>query len=152
MFIVLAAAACGVGEPASGELRTDREGLAARVDLPPDAVDVRWLTLPARVGRSGTGRGDARVFAWIPTNADTSAWLTATLGDPLGPRAHWVYDEVGHALFTDAERAGMQHNDARNTWKLGCVRYPAAAIGRGEYRGEIVLDCEGHVYVAATAR
>ena len=143
--------ACHLGEPAAGELRTDLDGLAARVVLPEDVREVRWMTQAARVGKTGTGRADARVFAWITTPSDETEWLTTTLGSPLGPRVHWVHDEVADVLFTEAERAAMQRNKPRETWKLGCVRYPAVSLGRGEYRGDVALDCSGHLYVALTA-
>ncbi len=145
-------AACGARPTTSGELRTDVEGFGARAELPPNVLEVRWVAMAAQVGRSNTGRGDARVFGWVAVPDSASEWLTSTLGPPHGPRAHWVQDQVAQVLFTDELRAGLQHNDSRKTWKLGCVRYPAAAAGRGEYRGDIVLDCTEHLYFALTAR
>lgn len=145
-------AACGAGPTTSGDLRTDAEGFRARAQLPPNVLDVRWVALAARVGRSNTGRGDARVFGWVAVSEPASEWLTTTLGAPHGPRTHWVQDQVAQVLFSDALRAGLLHHDSRKSWKLGCVRYPAAAVGRGEYRGDIVLDCTEHLYFALTAR
>jgi len=143
--------ACGWGEPAAGQLRTDVAGLGERLLLPPNAAAVRWLMQVAAVGRSGSGRADARVFAWVDTPGGAEAWLTATLGEPLGPRAHWVAAAVAEVLFTPGELSTLQHNGPRNTWKLACVRYPAAGAGLAEYRADVVLDCGDHVYVTLTA-
>lgn len=142
---------CAASAPKDGVLQTDVAGLAARTQLPEGTEEVRWMIQAAHMGREGTGRADGRIFAWVTTPGDVTEWLTATLGEALGPRASWIHDDIADVLFTDVERGQLQRNAARKTWKLGCVRYPAARLGRGEYRGELVLDCAGHLYLALSA-
>ena len=143
--------ACHGGAVTSGVLQADVEGLAQRTWLPTGVAEVRWIVQPTRAGHGATGRADGRVFAWVTSPRDVSSELTAALGEPLGPRATWIHDDVAAVLFTDAERGALQRNEPRKSWKLGCVRYPATGLGRGEYHGDLALDCEGHLYLALTA-
>jgi hypothetical protein len=143
--------ACGWAEPGAGELREDVAGLAERVQLPPSATGVRWLTLPGDGERRREGRADARIFAWVATPGGAAEWLTETLGAPLGPRAHWVADNIASTLLSPGELSQLQHHDARGSWKLACTRYTAAGLGRGDYAAGVVLDCGDHLYLTLLA-
>lgn len=159
MIALLWILGCRCGEPGAGELRDDVDGLGTRTSLPPGVTEVRWITQPARGARrsgpadpSTSGRADARVFAWVATVEPAGPWLTTMLGEPLGPRAHHLPGDVARALFTPEELAPMRHDETKDTYRFACVRYPPAALGLGDYRGDAVLDCDSHVYLALTAR
>lgn len=142
---------CSCGGPVAGELQTDVEALGVRTVLPPGATEARWTLQAARAGRGGVGRADARVFAWVRTEAPAEEWLRSVAGEPLGARAHNVPGNIARTLFSDEERAALRHDETKDTFRLACVRYPAAALGLGEYRGDVVLDCETHLYLALSA-
>ncbi|MSQ02500.1 MAG: hypothetical protein EXR71_11525 [Myxococcales bacterium] len=146
----LALAACR--GPTAGELRTDLEGLAARTQLPAAVTNARWMTESGQVGRSASGRADARVYAWVRTDGSAEGWLTATLGPPIGERLHRVKDRVAEVLFTPELKRVLARDERKKSWKLACLKYPAHAIGKGEYRGDTVLGCDDHLYLALGAR
>ncbi len=141
-----------MGEPPAGTLREDLPGLAERTRLPPNAEAARWLTQAGDADRVGGGRGDARVVAWVSVPGGAAPWLEETLGAPLGPRAHWVADDIADVLFTPAELAVLQHNSARASWKLACIRYGGVGLGLRDYGAGVVLDCGDHLFVALAAR
>jgi hypothetical protein len=139
-------------EPAAGELRTDLAQLSERMVLPPDVRGARWTIEAAHVGRSGAGRADAFVYAWLEVPANSDEWLTDTLGAPLGTRVHWVPDRLALHLFSDEERALLQHDDGKGNYKLACERWMGGGLGRGEYKGQVVMLCGDRLFVGLAAK
>ncbi len=152
MTLVAWIALCACRGPVAGDLRTDLEGLAARTQLPDSVVAVRWMTEAGQLGRTASGRADAKVYAWVTMAGPADAWLTTELGTPLGERQHRVKDPVAAVLFTPELRQSLPRDERKRSWKLACVKYPPYAIGKGEYRGDVVLGCDDHLYLALGAR
>ncbi len=143
---------CSVGEPPAGTLREDLEGLGDRTRLPPNVASARWLTQAGESDRVGGGRGDARLVAWVAVPGGATEWLGSTVGQPIGPRAHWVSEDVARTLLTTAELSVLQYNPTRKSWKLACVRYPGLGLGLRDYSAGVVLECGDHLYLALSAR
>ena len=110
------------------------------------------MTEVGQVGRSASGRADARVYAWVTTKGPADEWLTTTLGPAVGERLHRVKDTVAAVLFTPELRKALVRDERKKSWKLACAKYPAHGIGKGEYRGDVVLACDDHLYLALGAR
>lgn len=151
MGLVVAFVLAGCSEPPAGSLRTDREGLYDRMASPTTATDVRWMTRAA-TSHGGTGRADAQVYAWLTVSPTARTDLTSLLGPTMGRTLTWLPDEVAGVLLPAADQATLLHNPERKLWRLEGERFPPENVGKGDYRGQVVLLTGDRLYVSLGAR
>jgi hypothetical protein len=147
------ALAGGCSEPAAGELRTDRDGLAERMHIPTGTSDIRWMArgVPARRGAAAS-RADARVFAWLAVSPAAHDDLVQTLGDPLPSGVAWMPADVATTLVSDGQLRTLAFNERKKSYRLEGERFRPMEMGMRDYHGTTVVLTADHVYVALAAR
>lgn len=146
---MLLAFALACSDPPAGSLRTDREGLAERMEFPTAASELWWV---ARAAGRGSGRADAQINAWMVVGASARTDLTTKLGPSLGRTVSFLPAEVVEVIVPEPHRGLLAHNAEKKLYRLEAERFPPEKLGRPGYRGQVVLLRDDRLYVSLASR